>query len=237
MASPDAHQAPEQPDEALEESRAGHRLRLPPHLQGDLTPRIPAVEDQNRPGHGVSLVRKRLIAAEFVNGASISELSQRHGYSYRGMCRLLRSRTLSQILEEERVRVLQAAERTRVMYLMNMEALGATMLQTALNPQHPRAFDANKFIQERFLSAKTSSEVNVNLNVDPETVRELGDALRGLKAAYRGEVTTPAQEPKLLEGREVFPQVVSDVEEEILEAPELVVQPPEEPGPGESSNR
>lgn len=161
-----------------------------------------------------SIALKRLVAAGAVAGIPASELAERHGYSYAGMCKLVRSKDVQAIIDEERNRVLQAAERLRLTYLMNLDQLGQRMLQIALDPAHPRGFDANKFIQECFVARRTTTESNVNIQVSQEVVRDLGEALFQVKRAYEsGETRGPL---RLVDGSEVFeaePVVDNDTEE------------------------
>jgi hypothetical protein len=148
---------------------------------------------------------KRLVAWELAAGHSISELAERHSYTPRGMSKLCRSPEVQKLVEEEQARVMAAGERT----------LAQGMVDDALNASSPRQMEARKYILDRIVPTRSTQQagVNLNLQITREVVRELGEAMKGLKDRPLRSLDIEST-PHLIAGKEAFAdeETITDAE-------------------------
>lgn len=148
---------------------------------------------------------KQLIAGELAAGHSVVEIAERHGYSPRGMARLCRTKEVQGLVEAEQARLLQASDRIMFRFLLHADALAQGMVEDATNPSSPRQMDARKYILDRILPSRSTSQggVNVNLAITKELVKDLSEAMGSLgQRGYRAY--TIEASPHLHEGKDVF---------------------------------
>jgi hypothetical protein len=158
---------------------------------------------------------KRLVAWELAAGHSISELAERHSYTPRGMSKLCRSPEVQKLVEEEQARVMAAGERTLFKFMLHADALAQGMVDDALNASSPRQMEARKYILDRIVPTRSTQQagVNLNLQITREVVRELGEAMKGLKDRPLRSLDIEST-PHLIAGKEAFAdeETITDAE-------------------------
>jgi hypothetical protein len=160
------------------------------------------------PSGPATLALKTLIATELAAGHSLAEIAERHNYTPRAMARLSRTPQIQELVKQQQEVLLGAAERTMFRFMLAMDKLGADMVEDAYNSSSPRQFEARKYIMDRILPTRSTSQggLNVNLQVTREVVAELGQAMKAL--GHQRPITmdaVPLEESlHLHEGKSVF---------------------------------
>src|SRR5262245_57049132 len=141
---------------------------------------------------------KQLIAREIASGETIAEVARRHRYSWRGMKKLVDKPEMQQLIQAERQRNGELAERCRVRLLqLGPEALDH-IAEVLRNPKHPKCLETSRFVVEKILPNRTMLEAEVNVGVavrDAESQKILDDALldiaRSMKAISEAQAGQP----------------------------------------------
>lgn len=154
---------------------------------------------------------KRIVATLFAQGYSNQDIAQMHN---KGRNTISRMRTDPECMEMVGQFQKELTERTiqsMFQYMEKQPALAARMISMALDPEHPKAFDANKWIQERILPERkiNSGSVDVNVNIQAETLLAIQTTLTKITEMRdpnaKGGVVDVTASPHLRDGREAIP--------------------------------
>jgi len=94
---------------------------------------------------------KKIVARETASGERTSDIARRHGYSRRGMAKLLASEEVQRLTEAEREKLDELTEQHRAKLVL----CGATALeqirQVIEDPDHPRCLDTSRWVLDKIL--------------------------------------------------------------------------------------
>jgi hypothetical protein len=123
---------------------------------------------------------KLIVAREIACGETVAEVARRHGYSWKGMKKLVETPQMGERIQAERQRIQTLGDQCRAQLLQ----LGPSALdhlgEVLANPRHPKRLDAAKFVVEKILPNRTMLEADVNVGIsvrDPEAQKLLDNAL------------------------------------------------------------
>src|SRR5262245_57996539 len=139
-----------------------------------------------------------IVAREIASGETVAEVARRHGYSWRGMKKLVETPQMQQRIRGERQRIQTLGDQCRAQLLQ----LGPNALdhlgEVLRNPRHPKRLDAARFVVEKLLPNRTMLEADGNVGVsvrDPETQKLLDDTMikiaESLKALHEAQAGKP----------------------------------------------
>ena len=115
---------------------------------------------------------KHLVARDIATGETIAEVARRHGYTWKGMKKLVRTAPMPELIQVERQRLHTLNDQCRARLLqLGPEALDH-IGEVLRDPKHPKRLDAARFVIEKILPNRTMLEAEVNLGV---SVRRAGD--------------------------------------------------------------
>jgi len=112
---------------------------------------------------------KHLVAREIASGETIADVARRHGYTWKGMKKLVETAEVQALINAERQSIGELGERCRArLFQLAPEALDniAEMLR---NRKHPKRLETSRFVVEKILPARAmlQAEVHVEGSVRP----------------------------------------------------------------------
>jgi hypothetical protein len=149
---------------------------------------------------------KELIAQQAAGGYTTRELADMHNYTYQGMRTLLRTDSMQKRISEYQLEYMGGAQRGLFRWLMHSESIHSGMLDMALDPAHPKQFDAAKFVLDKLHPQRTAGTVDVNttVGISSEVLELLTDKLEGSRKAMDSGTM---QLPKLVPGKDALPSL------------------------------
>ena len=134
---------------------------------------------------------KRLVATEVALGASTGELAERHGYTSRGMRKLVHSPGVQRLVAEERQALAEQVDRYRA-DLVGMGDLAVERVRSVLeDPRHPRAVETARWLLDKVAFGRTEvapSEPALSVTLSNEALAFLNEKLPSLAASLAEEV-------------------------------------------------
>jgi hypothetical protein len=133
----------------------------------------------------VSADLQRIVASEVALGRATGELAERHGYTKRGMRKLISSPGLQVLIAEERESLAERAEQ----YRLELLGLGETAIENVRraieDPQHPRNVETSRWLLDKVCYPPRHSVVEVNVEPQPSeaVLRQLAEALDRARVA------------------------------------------------------
>ena len=122
---------------------------------------------------------KHLVAREIASGGTIAEVARAHGYSWKGLKKLVDKPDMQRLIEAERQRIQTLGDQCRAQLLQ----LGPTALdniaEVLRDPRHPKRLEISRFVVEKILPTRTmvEAELNVASARDPESQSEMNHLL------------------------------------------------------------
>ena len=153
---------------------------------------------------------KLLVAREIASGETVAEVARRHSYTWKGMKKLLDTPGVQQLVEAERQRIGELAERCRVQLLQLAPEALANIAAVLRNARHPKRLETSRFVLEKILPGRTTVEANVTVNpaghdaaLLEEATVEIAKSLRQLSEAQVGR---PHPSTRVRTGAEALPR-------------------------------
>lgn len=100
-----------------------------------------------------------------------------------------------QDVDERRAEIASHLHQAKVKYLLNLPQVSDNMVSMALNPQHPKHFDACVHVIDKLMPTKQVQESHSHHTVDVTFWKSLDERLDKLKSL-------PTPDPKLVSGKE-----------------------------------
>jgi len=123
---------------------------------------------------------KHLVAREIASGETIADVARRHGYTWKGMKKLVETAEVRALINAERHSIGELGERCRArLFQLAPEALD-NIAEVLRNRKHPKRLETSRFVIEKILPARAmlQAEVSIDGSVrDPETQALLDNAL------------------------------------------------------------
>jgi transposase-like protein len=123
---------------------------------------------------------KALVTREIASGSTIAEVARRHGYTWKGMKRLVEQPDVQQLIRVERQRIRELGEHCRArLFQLGPEAL-EIIAEVIANRRHPKRLATALFVVEKILPTRTMVEAGVNAGAsrrDLESQPRLDDTL------------------------------------------------------------
>lgn len=147
---------------------------------------------------------KRLVAREIAHGECIADVARRHGYSWKGMHKLVRSPDVQRLIAEEREALEDLAEQYRAQLVMG----GATALDNVRrvveDPDHPRCLDTSRWLLDKVLPRRNDTPtVAIAMQaVDAQVLANVAGMLREGDERRAASGTVPSYEKYVLTGTE-----------------------------------
>jgi len=123
---------------------------------------------------------KHLVAREIASGETIAEVARRHGYSWKGMKKLVDTPEMQALVQGERQHIAQLGERCRVRLLQLGPIALDNIAEVLRNRRHPKRIETSRFVVEKILPTRTMVEAELSVGVsapDPEGDAMIRDAL------------------------------------------------------------
>jgi hypothetical protein len=119
-------------------------------------------------------------------------------------------------VDEMQKELMQQTVQTMFQYMEKQPALAARMIGIAMDSEHPKAFEANKYIQDRILPERrvNSGTMDVNVSIHAETLLPIQTTLNKITQIHDGaQPVDVTNSPHLREGRDAVPTVTLAAED------------------------
>jgi hypothetical protein len=116
---------------------------------------------------------KQTVAIQAASGHSIREMAEHHGYTYKGMWKLVNSPDVQALIQEQRTHLQQVYTRTWFRFAEHGEALAAGMLEDAFNPNSAKQFEARKYCLDQLAPAKNTVTHDGRIDVRVDVAAEV----------------------------------------------------------------
>ena len=138
-----------------------------------------------------SIDLKEIVAQEIASGESIAEIAKRHGYSWKGMSKLVKTSEVQRLVAAERERLgeLLAQHRARLTVLAG-QALD-NIERAVRDPENPQCANASRFVLDKMLGSKNSTSLEI------VSSKELDPAVRGELLAGIAELSKKLNQARL----------------------------------------
>src|SRR5262245_60546790 len=147
---------------------------------------------------------KHLVAREIASGETIADAARRHGYTWKGMKKLVDTPEVQALIQGERQSIGELGERCRArLFQLAPEALD-NIAEVLRSRKYPKRLETNRFVVEKILPARAmlQAEVHVEGSVrDAERARSAQPL-----AAARTHATPAADRREWGDPREAEPK-------------------------------
>ena len=156
---------------------------------------------------------KQTVAIQAASGHAMAEMAKHHGYTYKGMWKLVNTPEVQALIAEQRTHMQQVYTRTWFRYAEHGEALAAGMLEDAFNPQSGKQFEARKYCLDQLSPAKNSmthsGSIDINLGINAEVLLGLKESIDKISEVRGSAQLSPSEglASRLREGRTTIPTV------------------------------
>jgi hypothetical protein len=106
---------------------------------------------------------KELVAREIASGETIADAARRHGYTWKGMKKLVETGEMQQLVEAERQQIREAAERCRAQLLQVTPKAVENVAAVLGNPRHPKQLETSRWVIDKVLPGRTTVEAEVSV--------------------------------------------------------------------------
>jgi hypothetical protein len=141
------------------------------------------------------------VASEVALGRATGELAERHGYTKRGMRKLISPPGVQALIAEERESLAERAEQYRLELLGLGETAVENVRRAIEDPQHPRCVETSRWLLDKVAFPPRNSVVEVSVDTGPSEavlrlIAESLDRARALRTVPPG-VRVPLLEDHL----------------------------------------
>jgi hypothetical protein len=154
---------------------------------------------------------KRLVAREIASGERIAEIARRHGYTWKGMKKLVESPDVRRLIAGERQAIDQLTQQHRTEMILAGTQAVENIRKVVENPNHPRCLDMSRFVVEKILPSRHSVEADVNAPIDVRAQAEMHEVMINMIKRF-GELqeVLATQDPMkhVKTGAEALPQAL-----------------------------
>jgi hypothetical protein len=125
---------------------------------------------------------KAQIAREIAHGERIAEVARRHGYSWKGMQKLVRNPDVEALIAQEREALDEAAERYRAELVLCGDTAIENVRRVVEDPDHPRNLDTSRWLLDKILPSKNQApSVAIALQTESRYAEVAEEIAAGLK--------------------------------------------------------
>lgn len=139
---------------------------------------------------------KHLVAREIASGETVAEVARRHGYTWKGMKKLVDTPEVQALVQAERHCIAELGEQCRAKLLqLGPQALD-NIAEVLRNRKHPKCLETSRFVVDKLLPPRTMLEAAVSVGASvrdaesqamlDEAMIKIANSLQALREANAG---------------------------------------------------